>query len=346
MASYTHTEFQKAIFHQLSFQPTQHKFYTKWDNPASPETGSVLVYERPGYYILSIADYKVPKTFSISFEGCQHLLRFGCLYEGKTNFRVEGIPSRSSSPTSFFVWEDCAKGYQLWNSGNHLKGIEFALFPSYLKKLQEIDSRVADFAYLPKNLCYPFLPPSVVSTMWQLFSMVSDNCLTPLMLEGFLLQCIGILTTVLPERGSSISIVIPTVQLGKRTLTFNSFDLTAIEQAAEILRKNLCNPPSVLQLSKQVFLNEQKLQAGFSLCYHMTIGQYIRGCRMAEATRLLTETNHPIHQIGTSVGYASCASFIKAFRQTYHMTPLAFRNANQENLGYYNKISTKTINKR
>lgn len=330
MALYTHKEFQKTIFHHLSFHPTQHKFYTKWDNPARPETGFVLVYERPEYYILSVADYKVPRTFSISFEGSHHMLRFGCLYEGKTSFQVEGIPSRSSSPTDFIVWEEHVKGYQFWNAGSHFRGIEFALFPSYLEKLQEIDPRVADFAWLPKNLCCPFLPASVVSTMWQLFRMTYENSLTPLVLEGFLLQCMGTLTTTLSEHNFSISAVVPTVRLGKRTLTFNSFDLTAIEQAAEILRTNLCSPPSVFQLSKQVFLNEQKLQAGFSLCYHMTIGQYIRGCRMAEATRLLTETTQSIQQIGEAVGYTSCASFIKAFRQTYCITPLAFRNASQE----------------
>lgn len=330
MPLYTHGEFQRAIFHNLSFRPSREGICTKWDNPAQPELGSVLVYERPESYILSAADYTVPRTFSIPFEGTQHLLRFGCFYEGKTSFRMEGVPSRSSSPTAFLVWEEHARGYQIWNAGKHFRGIEFALFPAYLDKLMEIDPRVADFSLLPANLSCPSLPPSVVSAMWQLSDMTASFSLEPLVLEGILLQCMGTLTDALFEGQFSISDHAPTVYLGRRKLTFSSYDLMAIRQGKEILTENLSDPPSIRQLSKQVFLNEQKLQAGFSLCYHMTIGQYIRTCRMAEAARLLTATDLPVRQISEAVGYKSCASFIQAFRQIYKASPLSFRNRDQK----------------
>ena len=49
-------------------------------------------------------------------------------------------------------------------------------------------------------------------------------------------------------------------------------DLSEIEQKAkayDILTKEACNPPTIKSLSKMVFLNEQKLKAGFLAKYHI-----------------------------------------------------------------------------
>lgn len=325
----THSEFQKIIFQNLTFLPDFQPNRTKWANPAHPELGSVLVYERPGCYILSSADYTVPKAFSVAFENPQKLLRFGSFYDGKTSFQIEGVSASSSTPSSFLVWEEHTRGVQFWKAGQHFKGIEFTLFPAYLEQLETLDPRIRGFSDLRKNLTCSFLPPKVVSTIWQLTQMTADHTLTPLVLEGVLLQCMGFLTETLSDGGFSSVCTLPAAKLGSRTLTFSSADLQAIDRAAGLLRETICNPPTITELSKQVYLNRQKLEAGFALSYHMTIGQYIRSCRMAEAARLLTESRMQIQEISAAVGYSSCASFIKLFRQTYQVTPLAFRKASR-----------------
>ncbi|MDO4321701.1 MAG: AraC family transcriptional regulator [Lachnospiraceae bacterium] len=330
MALFTHSEFQKTIFRHLTFQPDVQNHRTVWANPGRPELGSVLVYERPGCYILSAADYMVPENFSVKFENTQLQLRFGSFYEGKTCFQIEGLAARSSTPTSFLVLEKHTKGIQFWKAGQHFKGVEFTLFPKYLAALEELDPKSHIFTGFPINMTYPALPSTIVSSIWQLSKMTFSDDLTPIILEGILLQCMGTLTQILSKEGFAAFHTQPTAKLGNRTLNFSSADLQSIRQAAGILTENIAAPPSIDELSKRVYLNRQKLEAGFSLCYHMTIGQYIRSCRMAEAARLLAETQLQIQEIGTAVGYTSSASFIKVFRQTYQVTPLAFRKAARE----------------
>ena len=74
-----------------------------------------------------------------------------------------------------------------------------------------------------------------------------------------------------------------------------------------------------------VFLNEQKLKAGFSAKYHMSISQYTNSIRMAMAENLLSTTELTIDEISKMLGYNYSGNFIKMFKKTHRKTPLAFR---------------------
>ena len=81
-----------------------------------------------------------------------------------------------------------------------------------------------------------------------------------------------------------------------------------------------------------VFLNEQKLKAGFSAKYHMSIRQYTTSVRMTVAENLLSTTDLSIDEIAQKVGYNHSANFIKMFKKVHGKTPLAFR---KKKIWYY-----------
>ena len=94
------------------------------------------------------------------------------------------------------------------------------------------------------------------------------------------------------------------IKIGKdRYVTLTASDASAIQKAHEILTKEACNPPTIKSLSKMVFLNEQKLKAGFSAKYHMSISQYTTSIRMTIAENLLSTTQLSIDEIAKLVGY-------------------------------------------
>ena len=112
MSLKTHMNFQKMIFKQMDYTETPLGPGSLWQNSAHPENGCCFVYHRPDAYVLTIGDYKIPKTFHLSFHNAGPILRFGSFYEGKTRFHVEGVKTRSSSPVNFIVKEENIKGVQ------------------------------------------------------------------------------------------------------------------------------------------------------------------------------------------------------------------------------------------
>lgn len=327
MSIHSHRDLQNNILQNLGFHSVKGNHCTRFANKSRPEDGIFVLYERPGLYSLAAADYTAATSFSLAFESEETVLRFGSFYDGKTLFEIEGITSHSSSPSSFLVREEKIKGRQFWNAGQHCRGIEFALFPAFLKQLKTIDPHASVLDSLSQNRTYHSLPPAVITIFHQLLPIIQTDSLTPLMLEGCLLQCMGILTESIRQGALRAPDVMPSVFLGRKKITFDEFDLSAVQQAKQILTENPANAPTISQLSKQVCLNEQKLKAGFSMCFHMTIGRYLKECRMAKAADLLTSTSLSVREIGLAVGYTSSAAFIKTFRQHYKMTPQKFRCA-------------------
>ena len=83
--------------------------------------------------------------------------------------------------------------------------------------------------------------------------------------------------------------------------------------------------PTINALSKMVFLNEQKLKAGFSARYHMSINQYTTSLKMALPQNLLSTTELSIDEIAKKIGYNHSGNFIKMFKKVHGKTPLSFR---------------------
>ena len=330
MSIQSHREFQNRIWQNLGFDSHKEKHCTRYANENRPEDGTCLLYERPGLYAFTVADYTVSAPFSLAFACRDTQLRFGSFYDGRTRVDMDGISAHTSTPASFLVREEKVRGQQFWNAGQHCRGIEFAVFPNFVRYLKTIDPHASVLDSLSKNRTYHALPPEIVTVLHRLFKVAQNGSLTPLMLEGCLLQCMDILTNAVKQGTFSAPDVMPTVYLGKRKITFDEFDLLAVQRAKEILTEDPANAPTISQLSRQVFLNEQKLKAGFSMCFHMTIGRYLKECRMAKAAALLTSTSMSVRKVGQAVGYTSCASFIKAFRRHYRKTPQEFRCADSE----------------
>lgn len=320
-----HLEFQEKILKALNFCPKSLESCTRWDNKENPEDGFLILYERKGFYSLAVAQYTVHHNFSISFQDEEPLLRFGNFYTGITHFKIDGVKADSSTPDSFLVLEGHLKGQQFWKKGEQYCGIEVSIAPSFVELLKTVDPHFFSVTCFTRNVTYHWLPTAAMTTLRQLTNMAVRGTLTPLILEGCILQCLGSISESVKNGQFSLDEKCPSTMLGNRQITFSSFDLSAISQAYQILTDHPESAPSIPELSKLLLLNEQKLKAGFQMCYHISIGQYVHECRMTKAAQLLGNTSLSVLEISHETGYKSCASFIKAFRKFYQKTPLQFR---------------------
>lgn len=330
MISKTTKEFQNKVLNKLSFKPYYKKNCIIYKNSDKPELGYFIKYSRNGYYDFGVGDYTIPENFSLSFEHNEELIRFGTVYNGETKFRIENNPISHFTPSSFFIAEKALKGTQTWEKGQHFHGVEITIYKKYFNKIvKSIFPDGIDFDSFVSNYTYHYLPLEIASIIQKLRSLAEANLLNPLYLESKILECIYLLYNEIsssPQNAFTNQLNYGDIKIGKnRRITLTASDVIAIQKAHDILTKEACNPPTIKSLSKMVFLNEQKLKAGFSVKYHMSISQYTNSIRVTLAENLLSTTELSIHEISKTLGYNHSANFIKMFKKVHRKTPLAFR---------------------
>lgn len=102
-------------------------------------------------------------------------------------------------------------------------------------------------------------------------------------------------------------------------------DIDRIYHAKEILLQNLNNPPSLLELARQVGLNDYKLKQGFRQVFGTTVFGYLKIYRMKQAKQLLAQPELSVAGVAQLVGYASQSRFCEAFKQQFGMSPRDYR---------------------
>ncbi len=330
-------EFQREVFKQLSFIPFKMDNYTLYKSPEHPEYGYCIQYNRPGYYEFGIADYTIPNNFDLTFNNPSTILRFGTVYEGITKYRLAHQPISSFTPSSFLVLEKDIHGKQVWKKGQHFQGAEITIHSKYFEEVVNPSfCNPLDFAHFSLNYTYRSLPLDIVNIIQKLQSLAFNNLLTPIYLESKILECIAILANEFSKSLDNTftnQLNYGSVLIGSnRKLNLSSSDIQAIKKAYDILTEDPFYPPTIKNLSKLVLLNEQKLKAGFSLLYHMSIGEYTNSLRMAIAANLLLTTDLSIEEIGRKIGYNYPSNFTKMFKKTYGKTALQYRKKDRDNL--------------
>ena len=330
MISKTTKDFQATVLNKMTFKPYETKNYTIYKNENNPELGHFIKYSREEYYDFGIGDYTIPADFSISFDHNEEIMRFGTVYTGETSFEIGDNPVSSFTPSSFFVVEKTIQGKQFWKKGQHFHGAEITIYKKYFDEVIRPNfPNTLDFDNFISNYTYRYLPLEISTIIQRLRSMSEVNELTPIYLESKILESIALLSKELnssPENVFTNQLKYGKIKIGKdRYITLTASDAHAIQKAHDILTEEACNPPTIKALSKIVFLNEQKLKAGFSAKYHMSISEYTNSIRMTMAENLLSTTELSIDEISKQLGYNYSGNFVKMFKKTHGKTPLAFR---------------------
>jgi AraC family transcriptional activator of pyochelin receptor len=101
-------------------------------------------------------------------------------------------------------------------------------------------------------------------------------------------------------------------------------DVDRIYLARDILTENADRPPSLMQLARQVGLNDFKLKLGFRQIFGTTVFGYVHRHRMETARQLLSDRRMNVKEVAQAVGYANQSRFAAAFRQQFGMNPKAY----------------------
>ena len=107
-----------------------------------------------------------------------------------------------------------------------------------------------------------------------------------------------------------------------KNIKLDKQDIDAIKKAKKILLNNMQNPPSIVQLAKQVRLNEFKLKIGFKKVFNDTPYNILLDHRLQLSKKLLEKSDMNIEEISRYIGYKYSSSFTKAFTKRYGLRPV------------------------
>jgi AraC-like DNA-binding protein len=106
---------------------------------------------------------------------------------------------------------------------------------------------------------------------------------------------------------------------------FSVTDISALNQARDILDADLASPPTIRQLARLVCLNEYKLKAGFRELFGLPIHAYIIDKRLELAQLLMRSQGLGVAEAALVVGYSNTNHFTEKFKEKYGAKPSQYR---------------------
>lgn len=105
------------------------------------------------------------------------------------------------------------------------------------------------------------------------------------------------------------------------SISLKADDVDRVHQAKAILIENLTNPPSLLELARQVAVNDHKLKQGFRQVFGTTVFGYLHDYRMEKARHLLETTESSVAEVAQQVGLSDRSHFAASFRKKFGVNP-------------------------
>ncbi|MFN6569385.1 AraC family transcriptional regulator [Dendronalium sp. ChiSLP03b] len=218
-----------------------------------------------------------------------------------------------------FSFETGTREIEKFMAGRDIN-IRIRLEPQLLRLLSK-----GQEAYLP-SLLKPFLETDKPPSFYQ-----SLGKMTPAMQVALqqILQCPfqGIMRRTYLEAKTLELITLQFAQLFqdgtpyKQSVNIKKGDIERIYQARDILLQNITNPPSLIELARQVELNDRKLKQGFRQLLGTTVFGYLHDYRLEKACQFLMEGQMNVAQVSYAVGFANRGYFAAAFRKKFGINP-------------------------
>lgn len=98
-------------------------------------------------------------------------------------------------------------------------------------------------------------------------------------------------------------------------------DIRKLFEARKLLTLRHDNPPTIMELSSLVGMNETKLKKAFKQVFNLSIHQYSQSARMLRAKELLESKRYSASEVAYRVGYTNLTHFGEAFRKHFNVLP-------------------------
>ncbi len=99
-----------------------------------------------------------------------------------------------------------------------------------------------------------------------------------------------------------------------------------IATAIRLMETNIDAPQPISTIAKRLTITPRTLEIAFQKLIGETPGHYYLNLRLAAARKMVTDTKLPMTEIATRTGFNSAASFSRAFKGKFAITPTSLRS--------------------
>lgn len=108
---------------------------------------------------------------------------------------------------------------------------------------------------------------------------------------------------------------------GRDSQPFLATEREKLEEAKNIITRNMSKPPTLNELAKLIGLNNNKLKKNFKELFGVPVFKFLQEERLKKAYELLSQSDMPVQEAAWHVGYESLGSFSNAFQQKFGIRP-------------------------
>ncbi len=100
-----------------------------------------------------------------------------------------------------------------------------------------------------------------------------------------------------------------------------------VERAIEHFAAHIESPIQISKVAEAVGVSTRSLERSFKEATGQSPLKYYRKMRMSQARQLVLYSNTPVTEVAFMVGYATPGAFLRHYRESFGMTPIADRRA-------------------
>jgi AraC family transcriptional activator of pyochelin receptor len=263
------------------------------------------------------SNYRLLRSQNVSFHSSSAMVELSFCLEGNGEICVSGAPYKlqaNYSSLQFMQDFDVSFHYENETPIRSLAiGVPVALFDRFMNDLDS-EKKISFSSILGSHVFRMFrmaIEPETSRIVHQLLMNPYTSTMHRMYAEGKALELLAIsFDAALFERVAPL-----------KAASLSRNDRSKVVKAKEMLHNRMAAPPSLIELSRMVGLNDYKLKIGFKEQYGKSVFAYLRDQRMDKAKELLQTGKVSVSQAAGLVGYANFSHFAELFRKYYGFNP-------------------------
>ncbi|MGE7110592.1 helix-turn-helix transcriptional regulator [Lysinibacillus sp. NPDC047702] len=263
-----------------------------------------------------VSDYSFYKEHRMDILTAKPMVEVSFCLQGTRGVRISDCAYEITAGTCSLQFIEQVEASFLFNKNESYQmvgiGIPVSTFNRYMNKIDGNDGSFMNFHEVLKGASYRLFQEKIdaIDTLilQQMLHAIAAKKMTNLELEYTVLQLL--MRTFQTFLNQPINLT-----------EFSTSDREKIRQAQVIIIENMMNPPSLMELSRLIGLNDFKLKKGFKEMFGTTVFGYLREKRLEKASYLLQNGSMNVTEVANAVGYSNPSHFAAAFKGKYGINP-------------------------